>query len=154
MLRRFLPLLMLVACTDPATQQQVDGAVYSWMQCIDCLAHERERVVAYGDAAVPRLRAILLDGPPPAHITAVSAMMQHLAQTAPPGSAPTPAVIARQIESYRSMYRRRAISALTGIGGTQARAALCAGRGGAGTALPIQPAVDSALASVPGAPCP
>ena len=154
MLRRLPVLILLTACVDPVTQQQVDRVVYAWMQCIDCMDHERESVVALGDAAVPRLRAILLDGPPPAHVAAINASMQALAQSAPAGSAPSPAVIAAQLDSFRSMYRRRALLALTGIASVQAHSALCAALAAAVPATPISAAVDSGLVFFPAAPCP
>ena len=110
-----------------AQQASVDRTVYAWMQCQDCMSREREEVVARGDSAVTRLRAILIAGPPPSHMTAVQKSLQYLVTHADSGHVPTNQALTAQMEAFRSMYRIRAASALAGIGSTSALSALCAG---------------------------
>lgn len=142
-----------VACVDAVGRQQSDAAIFAWMQCHDCLNGERARVVALGDTAVPRLRHLLLDGPPPEHVAAVESQLDRLARDLPVPGVLTPEVRAAQLEGFRELYRLRAASALAGIGSADAQSALCAPRL-APPPGPLRDAVDSALARIGRGPCP
>jgi len=144
----FAPLLcgVLSACKPPPPDPT--PIVRAWMQCQDCMNRERERVVALGDIAVPQLRDVLLNGPPPAHILAVDEVLQEIGSRAAPLN---PAVMALEREGFRSMYRIRASAALVEIGTPAARTALCDAR--ANVPIAMRPAVDSGIATT-GGPCP
>ncbi|MBL0172224.1 MAG: hypothetical protein IPP90_16165 [Gemmatimonadaceae bacterium] len=110
-----------------AQQNAVDTIVYAWMQCQDCLSRERDRVMLLGDSAVPRLRDILINGPPPSHMESIQKSLQYLVSHADSGRVPSNTVVAAQLEAFRTMYRIRAASALAGISNASAVSALCAG---------------------------
>jgi hypothetical protein len=114
---------------------------------------ERARVVALGDTAVPRLRRILLDGPPPEHVAAVRATMVDLGRRVSPPRVPSNAIIDAQLDKFRAMYRLRAASALAGIGTNRARQALCAGRAASLPHANVREAIDSGIVQIGGS-CP
>ena len=99
-------------------------------------------MIALGDAAVPRLRQILIQGPPRSHDSAYVASLQRLAQRS---SAVTPVVIERQRKLFGAVYRQRAASALAGIGNTSARGALCLARATRSIDVATRVAIDSSL---------
>ena len=122
----------MLACTNPnaasSPSPRATQTVYAWMQCEECLSEERSRVIALGDTVVPVLRELLLSGPPPEHMNAVRRSIDELAARLPAARAPSQVTIERQLDRFRSMYRRRAASALAGIAGSLARQALCDAR--------------------------
>jgi len=143
-------LLALVACGPSTLSKRVDATVFSWMQCQDCMHNQRNRVVALGDTAVPRLRDILILGPPFAHDSAYVASLKRLAERTP---GLTPVIIEHQRQIFIALYRRRALSALDGIASSAARSSLCLARATAGPGSPIFLAIDSSLGPA-GPPCP
>jgi len=114
---------------------------------------QRERVIALGDAAVPLLRNLLVAGPPPAHVLAVTAVLNEIQARAAPGAAPNAAAIAMELEAFRSMYRTRASSALVGIRTSAARNALCGARTAPNMPSGMRQRLDSGMASM-GGQCP
>lgn len=140
---------------SPATlrsgqQASVDKIVYAWMQCQDCMAGERERVVSLGGTAVPRLRAILKEGPPPSHMAAIQKSLQYLVSHADSGRVPSRRALAAQLDAFQSMYRVRAASALAGIGGRAALSALCAGVASSAPGSVVRAAARAGVAKLGG----
>lgn len=124
--------------------------VYAWVLCQECDRGERARVVALGDTAVPLLRTLLLDGPPAERKQQMEEYLRPLA-TPRQGQRPaSPATIARVLSSYDALYRVRAASALSGIGGPKSLRALCDAREGAKSAPSVRQAIDTALARIKG----
>jgi hypothetical protein len=145
-----LLLVALGACDSSTLERRVDGTIYAWMQCQDCMHNQRERVIALRDTAVPRLRDLMILGPPKSHDSAYVASLRRIAQRAP---GVTPIVIERQRQRFANMYKRRARSALEAIAGDSARRALCLGRATAAPGTATYNAIDSSIARVGGA-CP
>ena len=139
-------------CSPPASAQQDDVSrkVQAWMRCQECNGGQLRAVVALGSAAVPALRTILIQGPPEADIAVVQRSLNALAGS--PGATPAPsaAAIARQLRNFASGYRIRAALALGEIGGAEARAALCAGRGAGATPDNVARAIEQALQRIGG----
>jgi len=164
--RRWLPILA-VAVVAVVTMANCRGwlrhreatasmePVYAWILCEECDRGERARVVALGDTAVPLLRTLLLDGAP---ADRKQRMQEYLAPLGTPrqGRRPaSPTVIAGVLSNYDLLYRVKAASALSAIGGGNALRALCDARGRSTTDSTVRQAVDTALARRPGGgPCP
>jgi hypothetical protein len=142
--------LLMAASACHGDRSRVEGAVYSWLQCQDCMHQQRARVIALGDSAVPLLATILIQGPPPAHDAAYVATLHRLAQQT---QSITPAIIEHQRALFAAVYRRRALSALQGIGSSSARSAMCLARASTPPAAALAQALDSTLTTI-GAACP
>jgi hypothetical protein len=142
------------ACTPDTPSALPDARVMRWMQCQECRSGELDSVVTMGPAAVTDLRRLLLDGPPLEFVTRVDSALRAPLSPLPgvPAVAPAP-VTAIVLEDFRSMYRVRAAQALGAIGGSDARLALCEGRGAGFTRPDVHAAILAALAQVGGA-CP
>lgn len=138
------------ACDPSRTSERVDGSVFSWVQCIDCMHGQFARVVALGDTAVPRLTEILISGPPVAHD---SAYMESLRRIVTGQGTSALAVIDHQRRMFARTYRRRALEALEAIQSPPAIAALCLARLSTTPAELGRPAIDSSVARI-GATCP
>ena len=122
------------------------GPVYAWILCEECDRGERARVVALGDTAVPLLRTLLLDGAP---ADRKQRMQEYLAPLRNPGSGKRPAnsaILAGVLSNYDMLYRVKAASALSAIGGARALGALCEARSRGTSSGTIRRAIDTALA--------
>jgi len=127
------------------------GPVYALMLCNECSDGQLTSVIGLGQNSVPLLRAILKDGPPPAHMAKLTASLN---MPVPPGTIPSsPAAIQLQIDDVTSTYRIRSAEALARIGGQAAHDALCEGRAAQFARPQVRQAIDSALVRVGGS-CP
>lgn len=149
---RILAIMALTAvasCQKSALARRVDATIFAWAQCTDCMHRQRERVVALGDTAVPRLAQLLALGPPKSHDSAYVASLLRLAQRSPM----TPEILQHQRENFAAVYRRRALIALRDIGTAPARRSLCLARTTTPATSPVRLAIDSVIAQI-NAPCP
>jgi hypothetical protein len=122
----------MVACGAPGpglvAQQQV--VIERWMQCQECDRSVLDSVAALGQAAVPRLRDYLLNGPEPERVDRVR---EHLERSYDSTSARSPGerlqmskglLVQTFLGNLDAVYRARSARALREIGGGTARAAL------------------------------
>jgi HEAT repeat protein len=123
--------------------------VYAWVLCEECDRGERARVVALGDTAVPLLRTLLLDGAPADRMRRMQDYLAPLGTQRPGRRPASPAVIAGVLSNYDLLYRFKAASALSAIGGGNALRALCEARGRSTDSV-LNQAVDTALGRRPG----
>jgi hypothetical protein len=115
----------------PLPHQQV--VIERWMQCQECDRSELDSVTALGQAAVPRLRDYLLNGPEPERVDRVRA---HLERSHDSTSAHSPQPLhmrkAQLVQTFLgnldAVYRARSARALREIGGDTARVALDSAR--------------------------
>lgn len=131
---------------NPATV----ASVYAWILCEECDRGERARVVALGDTAVPMLRTLLIDGAPAER---KQRMQEYVAPLGTPGQGRRPAspvILASVLSNYDMLYRVKAASALSAIGGRNALRALCDARGKSASNSVVERAIDTALARRPG----
>lgn len=148
-----VPFLTAANCRGwptPRENPAIVAPVYAWILCEECDRAERARVVALGDTAVPLLRTLLLDGAP---ADRKQRMQEYLAPLRTPGQGRTPAspiILASVLSNYDMLYRVKAASALSGIGGTNALRALCDARSRGASNPPVKQAIDTALARRPG----
>jgi hypothetical protein len=131
-------------------------AIRRWMQCVECDRGELDTVRTAGDAAVPTLRAYLLDGPEPEREDSVRRYLEWAWDTlvAEPSTHVTPIhfnktlMLQTFLGNLDATYRTRAARALQVIGGRDARAALDSAR-----RLPLRPdvahVVQAAFDSLP-----
>lgn len=130
----------------------VDARVLALMECVECYDGERDAVIEMGAAALTSLREALMHGPSPDRLAQLERSLRTL--RTPGRGALTEPAIAYQLRSYRNLYTRRAADALGGIGGSAAKAMLCAVDSAA--APPVgagRKFVDSAIARIGGT-CP
>lgn len=139
----------MAGCRGPLAQRESAasvGPVYAWILCEECDRGERARVVALGDTAVPLLRTLLLDGAP---ADRKQRMQEYLAPLRNPGQGrrpANPAILASVLSNYDMLYRIKAASALSAIGGANALRALCDARGRRTPNPTVKRAIDTALA--------
>ena len=143
--------LVAMAKCPPRGETAASAApVYAWILCEECDRGERARVVALGDTAVPLLRTLLVDGAP---ADRKQRMQEYLAPLRNPGQGRRPAspvILASVLSNYDLLYRVKAASALSAIGGANALRALCDARGRSASNPPVRRAIDTALARRPG----
>ena len=146
-------LLAMASCHAWRTHRETAASaapVYAWILCEECDHGERARVVALGDTAVPLLRTLLIDGAPPDR---KQRMQEYLAPLRNPGQGRRPAspvILASVLSNYDMLYRVKAASALSAIGGANAQRALCDARGRSASPPTVRRAIDTALARRPG----
>lgn len=140
----------LAACSRQVSPPAyaLDERVFVFLECLDCMSGERERVILMGDSAVPSLQLALLRGPDPKRVAALArALGQRSIAVSSPGLA------TRQVEVYRGSYWRRAAGALRDIGGPLAQRALCESKAARASPGLDRAYLDSAIARA-GAGCP
>jgi hypothetical protein len=124
--------------------------VYAWILCEECDRGERAHVVALGDTAVPLLRTLLLDGAPADRKQRMQAYLAPLRDSGQGRRPATAATVAGMLSHYDMLYRAKAASALSAIGGANALRALCDARKRDAADPVVEQVVDSALARWPG----
>jgi hypothetical protein len=122
----------LVGCAPPGpvpvAHQQV--VIERWMQCQECDRGELDSVAALGQAAWPRLRDYLLNGPEPERVDRVRRHLERSHDSASAHSPTQPLVMSRMLlvqtflGNLDAVYRARSARALREIGGDSARSAL------------------------------
>jgi len=146
-------LLTMASCHGWRTRRETAASaepVYAWVLCEECDRGERARLVALGDTAVPLLRALLFDGAPAdrkERMQAYLAPLRDSGQGRPPASS---AILAGVLSNYDMLYRVKAASALSAIGGANALRALCDARRRNAADPTVERAIDTAIARRPG----
>ena len=144
--------LLLYAC-DPQVAT-IDPRIERWMTCIECIDREQAEVVAMGQAAVPALRTLLIEGPPDTTIARKRAALSepYYHNPSAPNVQPPTGYITARLDDFAARYRVRSSLALGLIGTDSARRVLCDAR-----AMQFRPDVrrfiDSSLALLQGS-CP
>ena len=123
-----------------------ESRVYAWILCEECDRGERARVVALGDAVVPLLESLLRNGPSAERTQQMKSYLAPLARAGPGRGPVSPTVLASILSDYELLYRVKAASALSGIGGAKALHALCDARGQSAPNPAVKRAIDTALA--------
>lgn len=124
--------------------------VYAWILCEECDRGERARLVALGDTAVPLLRTLLLDGVPADRKERMQAYLAPLGDSGQGRRPASPATLASVLSNYDILYRVKAASGLSAIGGGNALRALCDARKRNAADPTVVRAIDTAIARRPG----
>ena len=115
---------------SPAKSLEVRKAVIAWVECEECTDGELDRLLKYGELAVPTLGAMLERGPSPAnleryrlHLENSYRQLAEYARTHPEAKLnPSPeAYVEQYLENYRALYAVRSAQALSKVGGEAAR---------------------------------
>ncbi len=137
----FMLLTGLTFCTTEKavvklSPQQADNirvAIMNWMECEECNAGELDTLVRHGNQVVGSLDAILTDGPSSArretyesHLRDVYREMVEYQKSHPQDKAAGSEedYVNTYLQNYMALYQTRAATALSAIGGKEARAAL------------------------------
>ena len=107
-------------CTPSQQNNELDPRLIAFLECQECIDGERDVVVKMGDSAVAALTRALLNGPTDYRVRLVEKSLEMFINPTPSAS-----VIRAQLDSYRSLYRRRATYALGLIATPAAKVALC-----------------------------
>jgi hypothetical protein len=120
-------LALVLGCSAPS--DLTVKAVHQYMECIECVAGEQDRVVALAPESVLLLGDFLLHGPP---VGAVKLRRDYLRELQRKQYPPAAGVVdslrppfRRALENYDAKYRLRAIDALALIKSPAAVVALC-----------------------------
>ena len=118
---------------QPTAPPTTDSRVVSWLDCIECSPAELDVLVKQGDAIVPALRQVLLNGPSQdrvdekrRHLESTYRSMKQYEQKRPDRAVTLTEqqYIALYQEKFVLLNRSRAARALGAIGTPQARTAL------------------------------
>lgn len=141
-------LVTMANCRGWLTHRETPASVapvYAWILCEECDRGERARVVALGDTAVPLLRTLLRDGAPADRKQRMQEYLAPLRNPGPGRRPASPAIVAGVLSNYDMLYRVKAASALSDIGGANALRALCDARGQSASNPTVEQAIDTAL---------
>lgn len=119
---------------DVASESQhppIDQRIWRMIRCVECIDHERAKVVSMQDTAVPALRYLLLHGPPDTIVARYDSSLRTPRPATPPDTgmfSPPAATVDRRVQHLIAFYRIRSSVALGLIGTDSAFKALCAGK--------------------------
>ena len=108
----------------------VSTAVYSYLECIDCVDGEFALVTSLGDSAVSLLGHFLVAGPPAGRVTRLRRHLdslyvlvrEEIEESGDTADAPTKQdYVDVALDNYAATYRARAAAALGRIKGTESR---------------------------------
>ncbi|MEW5916835.1 MAG: hypothetical protein AB1762_10530, partial [Gemmatimonadota bacterium] len=118
-------LVAAAACGWSGLSAEQHATVDSWLLCDDCANGELNAVQALGSAAIRRLEAALVNGPPADRRNIMRSKIEQRYQSLGSGASVSQGDYVNELLSnYVAMYHRRAAIALGAIGGDAARAAL------------------------------
>lgn len=118
------------ATLTPAQALEVRKAVIAWIECEECTDGELDRLLKYGQLAVPTLGAMLERGPSPANLERyrlhLETSYRNLAEYSRTHSEvklnpSSEAYVEQYLANYRALYAVRSAQALSRIGGDAAR---------------------------------
>lgn len=119
----WLPLLLVVAAGCQRLTSTEQATVRRWLLCEECVAGERDSVVALGDRAVPTLGKAL-EGPPADGLENIRNQVASEYARISSHVVSRQAYVRHYVDNYVATYQSRAAVALAGIGTPRARAVL------------------------------
>jgi hypothetical protein len=124
----------LAAALKPAEIDAAQAALNAWLDCLECVNNELEKVTSFGVRIVPSIGSVLDDGPPTDRIDELRKDLgirydelldyQKTHSWTKVGSATKKQFVDSNIESVDTQYRVRAAVALGAIGGPLAKKTL------------------------------
>jgi hypothetical protein len=117
----------------PEQSIEVRKAVVTWLECEECTEGELERLLRYGEAAVPTLAAVLERGPSPASVEKYRLHLESSYRALIEYSRTHDEVkidqseeeyVKQYLENYQANYAVRSAQALAKLGGPDARRVL------------------------------
>jgi len=114
--------LLLLACTNRPSPRQPD-AIEAWLNCDECVGGERNSVKTLGVSAINQLKAALA-GPSVEQQQTMRAKFEATWQPDTGQGLSQNAYVERLVSNYVASYQERAATALSDIGGSEARNAL------------------------------